>query len=202
MLQHRHPVPSLHGADLAAALGNIRGRARHLAGTCHLPGMDSDDIAQDLFLDLWRRRQAFDPAKASFPTFADRVIANRIATLTAPTARLNAERRQVWLDEPLEIDGAATLCEVLADPAGRSELDLGLGMDVRQFVAKLTPALQRCCAMLLAPCLSEAATEAGLHRSTLYENIQRLRLQAVAAGLADYLPTSQQIHPLAGMCST
>ena len=99
--------------------------------------MDAEDIEQDLFLDLWRRRESFDPERASFATFADRIIAPRVATLTSPTARLRAERRQVCIDEPLEDDLGQTLADVLADPMAPGELDHGLALDLRRFVAGL-----------------------------------------------------------------
>ena len=70
----------------------IRVRADRLARSGAVPGMDADDIAQDLRLDLVERAPRYDPARASFETFADRVTANRIATLASPTARLRAER--------------------------------------------------------------------------------------------------------------
>jgi DNA-directed RNA polymerase specialized sigma24 family protein len=71
---------------------NIRIRAERLARSGSVRGMDAGDIAQDLRLDLIERGPRYDPARASFETFADRVAANRIATLAAPTARLRAER--------------------------------------------------------------------------------------------------------------
>jgi len=82
-------------------LAHIRRKARSLAQTCCPSGMDPDDIAQELALDLWRRRGAFDPSRASFRTFADRVIAHRIATLAAPTVHRANERELIWLDEPI-----------------------------------------------------------------------------------------------------
>jgi len=166
----------------------IRNTAQRLARTGNLPGMDADDIEQDLFLDLWRRRGAFDPTKASFPTFVDRVVAHRVATLTYPTARLKAERRHAWIDAPIEEDdGAATLADTLADPTAPTDISHGLALDMRRFVEGLTPALRRCCEILLVPNLKEAAAIAGLHRSSVYENMHRLRRMAAHAGLQEYL---------------
>ena len=83
-------------------LKHIRTTARHLTGDKAIPGMDAQDIEQDLVLDLWRRRAAFDPSRATFRTFADRVVAHRVATLTGPTVRLAAkEQRSPWISLPL-----------------------------------------------------------------------------------------------------
>lgn len=181
-------------------LKQIRSTARRLARSGRIRSMDAEDIAQDLFLDLWRRCPAFDPSRASFPTFADRIIAHRVATLTSPTARLRAERRQVCIDEPLEDDLGQTLADVLADPMAPGELDHGLALDLRCFVAGLTPALQRCCEILLAPNLRAATVQAGVHHSSLYENARRLRRQAEAAGLKEYVAPSRHFRRHAGRC--
>ena len=181
-------------------LKHIHRTARRLARSGRLRGMDAEDIAQDLFLDLWRRREGFDAERASFATFADRIIAHRVATLTSPTARLRAERRQVAIDEPMESDAEQTLADVLADPMAPGELHHGLALDLRRFVAGLTPALQRCCDILLAPNLRAAAAQAGVHHSSVYENAHRLRRQAEAAGLKEYVTPPRHLPHHAGRC--
>src|SRR5687767_8785286 len=93
----------------AHTLRHIRSTARRIARTGSLPSMDAEDIEQDLILDLWQRRGAFDPRRATFRTFADRIVAHRVATLTHPTTRLSAERESVSLDAPLDGDGDRTL---------------------------------------------------------------------------------------------
>ena len=184
----------------ARTRAHVQTTARRLARSGSLPGMDADDIGQDLFLDLWRRRHAFDPARASFPTFADRVIANRVATLTSPTMRQRAERALVWLDEPISGDDADTLAATVADPAAPTEHDLAMLLDVRRFVARLSPALRQCCEILLAPKLCDAAAEVGLHRSSVYENIQRLRAVTNAAGLKEYVVAPRHFSGRSGKC--
>lgn len=188
-----------HDAVLDARIRqHIRRTAWRLARTGLVPGMDSDDIEQDLFLDLWRRRVNYLPDKASFATFADRIIAHRAATLTYPTARLRGERRQVGLDRSADSGEGLTLAEVLADPGASDEVSLGLAMDLRRFVAGLTPALRTCCDILLAPNVRSATAQAGVHHSSFYENAHRLRQKAAAAGLREYLPQPRQIERRAG----
>lgn len=187
----------------ARTLKHIRTTARRLHRTGSLPGMDADDIAHDLILDLWRRRGAFDPARASFRTFANRIIAHRVATLTSPTARLAAERSMRWLDAPLGDDDGATLADTLADSTAPADADAlyGQTLDVRRFVAGLSPALKRCCAILLAPNVVEAAAAAGMHRSSVYENAHRLKTLAAAAGLKNYLSGPRHLAKPAGRWS-
>ena len=182
----------------ASTFRHIRNAARRLASTGSVPGMDREDIEQDLILDLWHRRRAFDRSRASFRTFADRIVAHRIATLTSPTARTQAERNIAWLDAPTGDDKGSTLAETLRDPATPTDIDLGLALDVRRFVAALTPALRRCCKILVEPNVAEAARAARLRRSAVYEGAGRLRVLATATGLQDYLVSSRHIGPTAG----
>jgi DNA-directed RNA polymerase specialized sigma24 family protein len=181
-------------------LKHIRSTAKRLARSGRIRGMDAEDIAQDLFLDLWRRSPAFDPRRASFPTFADRIIAHRAASLTAQTQRAQIERREIRIDDPVEGADGRTLADILPDPAAPDELDHGLSLDLRRFIESLSPALQRCCAILAEPNIRSAAAQAGSHRSSLYENARRLRRRAEQAGLRIYLAGPRQISTPAGRC--
>ena len=176
-------------------LRHIRATARHLARQHAVPGMDAQDFEQDLVLDLWCRMEAFDPARASLRTFAHRVIAHRVASLTSPTARRRAERAMLSLDAPLASEqdsageGGATLADTIpADPDGSPpDETIGLQQDVARFLAALSPALRRCCDVLTADNVASAAAMAGLHRSCVYESVRRLRQRAAAHGLHCYI---------------
>jgi DNA-directed RNA polymerase specialized sigma24 family protein len=181
-------------------LKHIRNTAKRLARCRSVPGMDAADIEQDLVLDLWHRSHAFDPTKATFATFADRIIANRVATLTAPTLRSRAERHHVALDDYADGEEQQTLADTLADPSALSDVDQALSLDMKRFVAGLSPALQRCCAILLSPNRREASTEAGVHRSSVYESAHRLRKLAEAAGLREYISAPRHFDDRAGRC--
>ena len=183
-------------------LKHIRSTAKRLARSGRIRGMDAEDIAQDLFLDLWGRCPAFDSSRASFPTFADRVVAHRAASLTASTQRTQMERRQVGIDDPVECVDSGTLADTLPDPAAPGELDHGLALDLRRFIESLSPALRRCCAVMAAPNIRRAAAQAGTHRSSLYENARRLRRQAEAAGLREYVAPPRHLPQPAGRCLT
>ena len=41
-------------------------------------GFDSEDLAQELRLHLWRKLDRYDPTKAGFRTWANRVMNNRL----------------------------------------------------------------------------------------------------------------------------
>lgn len=181
-------------------LKHIRSTAKRLVRSGRIRGMDAEDIAQDLFLDLWRRCPAFDPKRASFPTFVDRIIAHRAASLTAETHRMRMERRQVAIDAPVEDADGCTLADILPDPDAPGELDHSLALDLRRFIESLSPALQRCCAIMMEPNILSAAAQAGTHRSSLYENARRLRRRAEESGLRIYLTGPRQISTSIGRC--
>jgi DNA-directed RNA polymerase specialized sigma24 family protein len=171
---------------------NIHFQAQRMAYRRISPGMDMEDYEQDLVADLLHRRRAFDPAIASFRTFADRVVAHRVSTLAQPTLRTSAERRLISLDAVPDHaeENEEALVERLPDPVAPIEEQVAIGIDVRRFVAALPPPLQQTCAILLADSITNGAREAGINRSTVHERITTVRGHALALGLAAYLPRS------------
>ncbi len=176
---------------------NIRIRAERLARSGSLPGRDADDIAQDLRLDLIERSSRFDPARASFETFADRVTANRIATLAAPTARLRAERGMRDLHGPsgASDDGEGlplsdTLPEAAALHAAEGtdpDVTFGLRRDVGRLLAALPPTCRQVAVALCEMSPTEAARALGLNRCTIYARLASIRAAALALGLDEYV---------------
>jgi hypothetical protein len=173
-------------------MDNIRFNARRLARAHRIPGMDAEDFEQDLVADLLHREKAFDPCRASFLTFSDRIVRHRIASLTSPTLRLDEERKLASLDAPVanEDGNEQTLLDLLPDEAAPVD-DSGLiRIDVGRFVKELPPPLLGCCEILLAESISAGARAAKIHRSTAYERAERLRERALAQGLAIYVTGS------------
>lgn len=183
---------------------NLRHHARRLARSGRLPGMDQADIEQELMLDLLQRQVHFDPARASFETFADRIINHRVASLMAPTARLRAERIMISIDVHLSADGdedaetmGASIPEadgLYAEPYLPAEIRIGLARDVGRFLGSLSPVLRRYAGIFAADNVSAAARDAGLHRSTIYERMHQLRADAAVAGLQEYLGGIPTVH--------
>ncbi|MCW5713449.1 MAG: sigma-70 family RNA polymerase sigma factor [Bauldia sp.] len=177
---------------------NINVQASRLQKHAVLPGLTADDIRQELLLDLIRRAPSFDPSKASFPTFADRVVANRIADLARPSARLTAERSTVPLDEPLGSD-SLPLVEILPDRAPPIDMAVGLRVDLERFEATLPPHLAACCQVIDEDRVAEVSRRLGIHRSTFHDRLRVLRAAATAAGLGAYL-NHPDISATASVC--
>lgn len=191
----------------ARTIRRIRFLASKLSRQNAVPGMDREDIEQDLVLDLLQRIGRHDPARASLETFAEHVLDNRVATLTRPCARLRNERQMVSIDAPVPSndsdagpdqspDDNLITGNSDADPAG-IENDLSLRIDMERFVGNLAPALRLCANIMRNGNVAEGASKAGLHRSTIYERLARLRTEAAALGLHEYLgpsPTLSTSH--------
>ena len=175
---------------------NIRIRAKRLAWSNARPGFDIDDIEQELRADLIRRAQRYDATKSSYDTFADRIIANRIATLASATKAMHAERTMQSLDVPVgdeDGDGSLTLSEVLPESAALDPVDEfsrmhgpGLRGDVGKLLAALCPATRQVAIAVSHLSVSEAARALGLHRSTVYERLAAIRRTATRLGLDGY----------------
>lgn len=182
---------------------NITIRAERLARAGSVPGMDAEDIKQELRLHLYRRDEKFDPARGQYDTFADRVLANRIATLAAPTERLRAERAWIDFDSPAEgrgDDEMLPLAETLPDSAmphaavtRATDEAFGLVRDVQRLLAGLTPTCRALALALIDMSPTEAAKALGIHRSTVYARLTMIRKAAEALGLAAYLGTAPTV---------
>lgn len=175
---------------------NISIRAARLARSGAVPGMDAEDIEQELRLDLIRRAPNYDPAKASFETFADRVVSNRISSLAATTQASRAERMMRSLDAPAgdgTDDGSLTLADVLSEASAINPGDdfsrthgPGLRGDIGKLLAALCPASRRVAIAVSHLSVAEAARALGLHRSSVYDRLSSIRETAIDLGLGEY----------------
>jgi RNA polymerase sigma factor (sigma-70 family) len=68
---------------------DIRAKAK----SYFIPGMDWEDIAQELRLVLWLNLHKFKPKRASERTFANRIMENKIKDLAK-----SANRKKRWID--------------------------------------------------------------------------------------------------------
>ena len=186
MEQQRNHYDVLH----PYATTTIRNHARCLARNQVIPGMAAEDYEQELAADLWRRLPTYDPKRASLPTFIDRLVRNRVAGFfaAARAAKRRRERELVVFDD--SNDDAERAGRVKASSwvaAGNLAEEVGLRHDVGRFKTCLPPALKRCCAILVSGSVTEAISNYGLHPSSYYEGLGRLRRRALEAGLDAYL---------------
>jgi len=183
-------------------LQNIRFNARRLAREGIVRGMEIEDYEQDLTFDLLRRARWFDRDKASFPTFADRVIAHRSLTLAKPSVRKTEERSMLSLDAPAIGEGGdeTTLIELIALDGRPIDETFATRIDVRRFVKHLDGSLVEGCRVLLAGNVSQGAREVGIHRSTAHERVRQVRAEAIRSGLGVYLSARSDSSASAPVC--
>ena len=188
-MEHRNRYDGVH----PRAIKFIRYHARQLARHRAVPGMELEDYEQDLITDLLVRERRFDAARASYPTFADRIIRNRVATLVQAGLRMRRVEDHgpsaVTSQPDLESQAESCACTCW------SEDWCSLCLDLERFVEQLPIRLRRCCKWLLAENRRTAAAALGLHRSSLYEAAHDLKRHAFEAGLHLYLQTGSTPTP-------
>jgi DNA-directed RNA polymerase specialized sigma24 family protein len=199
-----HPILDPH----SRVSRNISIRATRLARSGAVPGMEPEDVAQELRLHLLRRESRFRPERGQYDTFADRVLTNRAATLAAPTHRLHAERLWTSFDTPINTSaeaGSLSWGEFLPQnaalhaPARAVEDAICLVLDVQHLLSRLTPLCRAVAIELANSSVAEAASVLLIHRSTVYACLATIRRVAIDLGLDNYLGPARQIRPRAGM---
>jgi len=155
-----------------------------------------NDLLQECLTRWFFARNNYNPTRgASQKTFMARAIRNRLMDLVRER---EADKRKVAhlavsLDEPPEDDGGLTSAtgrvdqKVPADPELCS-LQVGLAVDVRRVSGKLSPKQKQVCALLMRGLdITEVAKALETPRSTLYDEIARIRRIFQEAGLEAYL---------------
>ena len=85
---------------------DIMGKAKQYS----LSGMDWEDVAQELRIQLWQKFSNFNPQKASFRTWANRIMSNKLKDLLR-----DKENSHDALDEAISIDEMQENGQEIAD---------------------------------------------------------------------------------------
>lgn len=62
-------------------INQVRYHARSLMRHSAIHGVEVEDLEQELMLDYLSRKQAYDPEKAKWSTFVDRILNHKCASL-------------------------------------------------------------------------------------------------------------------------
>lgn len=176
------------------AVTKVRFHARQLARTGLFPSQDAEDIEQELMLDLLRRLEDFDPARASRNTFIARVVENCAATLieAAKAKKRGAQFQYDSLDAPLGDDehGQFTLGDVISDDAGlwaahgrRWDEAADLRRDLSRVLDRLPHRLSSLCARLAVDTVTEVSRDTGMPRPTIYDCLAEVREELLNVGI-------------------
>ena len=193
-------VPQLD--DYAVQL--IRHKAWQLVGRGGFTKDDREDIEGDLTLDLLRRLRKFDPSRASFHTFVDRVVEHGAARLIERrSAPMRDYRREIAsLNDRIEDEEGEhvergdlvdqdTYLESIGQPTMPLADQVTLRVDLERVLATLPPELRDLWERRAeGQSITDISRETGIPRGTLYERMKQLRKLVEDAGLRDYLEPS------------
>ena len=180
---------------------SVQAQARRLFHTNIFLDMEIEDIEQELMLHVLRRAPNFDAARASFPTFIDRVTRNRAAALieTARTQKRGFGTKTVLFSD-LETS-SETAAESPADRLGAGhdlwdhsdfvhEHAAMLRHDLSRLLETLPQSLWQCCQWLLEDSVGNVSRRSGLARGTIHSRVKTLRRRCHEFGLKEYFGTS------------
>jgi RNA polymerase sigma-70 factor (ECF subfamily) len=162
----------------------IRRRARMLIGLFGFTEHDVPDIQQELFLELYKRQESFDPGKGKESTFIARVVESKVIDLiNHRRAECRDWRRcrdslnqTVTLPDIGVIEKIETLeCEQNSDPL--------LILDVTLILERLPSDLQEFCQVLKYYDKNEALEDYPASRSAFSRKLQVLKNIFIQAGL-------------------
>lgn len=155
----------------------IRFRASRLGQAFRLNEDEIEDIEQDFAIEVVRAARRFDPSRSSWRTFLSRVLDRRYAHIAR---QLRSNRRRQNRDFEPSTSFGMSMCR------GEHEWQVDLQADVTQILTMLNPRLQKVAATLMLCTPNETAAHLGLHRSTIYRDIAKLREVFVMQGFDDF----------------
>jgi len=137
-----------------------------------LPQDTRADLEQEALLELWRKLPLYDPSRASWRTYAERVAANRLVSLMR-NRHLSAYGHRG--DLPLDN------IERVAPP-------FACGIEWREDVLRVLFGMARMdravAESLMVYPAAQTAVRLGVSRAAVYRAIRRLRTAFTAAGLS------------------
>ncbi len=176
----------------------VESRAIAVVFVLGLPLPDREDLAQELWLNLWIRLHRYDPGRSSVFTFSRLLIRNGAASIVDQQRmqRRDVRRCRRSLNEPVETEnGRVELGDVVTHPkwTGRQAEALDLRVDFAKVQARLPAELAQLLGELAVADLSEIRRRTGYSRATLHRRIQKLRTYLTKAGLHKYLRRGSEV---------
>jgi RNA polymerase sigma-70 factor (ECF subfamily) len=174
----------------ARIVASVRHHARRARGK--LPGLELEDLEQELMLHAHRRLNSYDPTRADLWTFVDRVLSNFLANLgkAAGAKSRGSGMSTISLDDP-NVERDSEAIAAAADNGGSREPSwceyIHLRQDLHRVLYSLPEHLQDCCHRLTENSVAEAARHSGLARGSIYSRMATLKRAFAAAGLDIYL---------------
>jgi RNA polymerase sigma factor (sigma-70 family) len=163
---------------------NIRHRARLLTGLFGLTEHDIPDIQQELFLELYKRKETFDPEKSKEATFITRIIESKIFDLI----KQRQAKRRDWrkcrqsLNQTVTLPGIGII-EKIETLESEQDNDPLLILDISLLLERLPPDLRKFCHMLKYYGIKESLEEFSMSHSAFFRKLQALKDIFLQAGI-------------------
>ncbi len=159
---------------------------------------DFDDLLQECLIHWFFAKDDYDSTReASQKTFMGRIIRNKLTDLVREreSDKRKIAHLTVSLDEPLgdDEDSPALIDKIdeqtISDTAPNPFLEIQLKIDLSKALQKLTPTQKELCFLLGEKGLTvkEASDYLKTPRSTIYDELKRIRTIFMKEGLEDYL---------------
>ena len=191
------------------AVALIRCKAKQLIRRAEFKGMDSEDLEQEMMLDLLQRLPQYDVSRASRNTFIARVVEHKVATLIefyrVPRRDPGGLVHTLFADIRDAAAGddsrGAARGKVYAFDEAASRKRLGEAvrlederrderLDVESVIEGLPEDLRQLAEHLRSKTPWEIAKKTGIPRTNLYRAIEKLRKKFQEAGLEEiFLPS-------------
>jgi len=142
---------------------------------------EHQDCAAQLILEVLRAWDGFDPDRGTPQAFVNQVVSTRTNSLL----RRRAAKKRRLRAGPLDSAASRLTDDAANGPDREAASDLRGDLDV--VLSRLTPRQRDVCDQLLRESVSPAARELGLPRSTVRDEIARIRVVFEEAGLDQYL---------------
>lgn len=184
----------------ANAAAIIRKKARSLRGKYGFNESDVEDIEQEIVIDLWKRRNRFNPGRSHENYFIVMVARHAIARIIE---RAKADMRRVHtrtrsLDQPVDdrSDESPLLHETLTeedhlprlrDRSRSPEDERDLVLDLEAGISTLPGELRHIARLLKFYSMSEISRKTGIPRTTLNDKRMQIRKALEGRGLGEYL---------------
>ena len=161
----------------------IKRQARLLTGLFGFTEHDIPDIQQELFLELYKRKENFDPAKSKESTFIARVVESKVLDLIK---QRQAECRD-WRRCRESLNRTVTLPDIgviekIETLESEQDSDPFLILDVILILERLSPDLQEFCQVLKYCDRNEAPDNCPVSRSAFFRKLQTLKDIFIQAG--------------------
>jgi len=146
--------------------------AHQLARQYGLGEHQEEDVRQDMIVGVLEASRRFDPAKASWHTFASRAL----SIWCRRFRRQHARQIEYAAGDLFTYDdsGEGSIAGSAVAPQSYTQ-DMHTAIDVVEIIAKMPPTLRRTCELLKLHSVSETARILGIHRNVLYRKIDRIR---------------------------